>query len=141
MKIRFLWNEASLTQIRSELRQELDEIYNNFEPKKVVVSSYADESRSETYSQKISLRRAEIIKDQLIADGLASEIIEVRGMGSPQPANPSSTSRGNALNNRIEIHMKVQPTIKKLFYTIYEFLFINDSTHLSTPPCRSSQPA
>jgi OOP family OmpA-OmpF porin len=53
-----------------------------------------------------SLRRADEIKDYLVANGISSNLIEVHGYGLSKPIASNATREGRAKNRRVEVVVK-----------------------------------
>lgn len=72
------------------------------------VSGHTDSSGSAEHNKDLSLKRAEKMKQQLIAKGVpASEIVAV-GMGSDRPVvKPDDTPAKKAKNRRYEVQVKL----------------------------------
>jgi OmpA-OmpF porin, OOP family len=57
----------------------------NPELKAVIVTGHTDRIGSDAYNQKLSERRAKIVKDYLISQGVDSGMIEAVGKGESEP--------------------------------------------------------
>jgi outer membrane protein OmpA-like peptidoglycan-associated protein len=69
----------------------------------VVVEGYTDSRGTEAYNQRLSLRRAEAVKDYLVKLGVAADRLTVRGKGASQPVASNDTEEGRAENRRVEL--------------------------------------
>lgn len=76
-------------------------------PLRVVVSGHADRSEGRTAAvlEGIGLRRAEVVRERLIALGVPAERIEVRSLGATDPQDPGRTAAGRAFNRRVEFRV------------------------------------
>jgi OOP family OmpA-OmpF porin len=76
----------------------------------VVISGHTDdrEGRSRSGRRKLSLRRAEAVRDYLVGRGVARERLEVRGAGAGEPVDVNTTEAGRAKNRRVEYAVVVQ---------------------------------
>jgi outer membrane protein OmpA-like peptidoglycan-associated protein len=79
---------------------------------RVVVEGHSDSSSSEA----IATRRAEVVRDQLVASGLAANIVEVRRMGDSRLLGPNSTEAGREQNRRVEVIIAGDPIGKFPFW-------------------------
>ena len=76
---------------------------------KVMIRGYADRIGPEGYKQVLSQRRADAVRDYLIARGLVPSYIETAGLGSSDPVAECPKLRGAALvdclapNRRTEV--------------------------------------
>lgn len=67
------------------------------------VSGHTDNVGDEKYNQKLSLKRANAVKDYLVSEGCSKEKIETNGYGSSRPLVTNTTERGRYINRRVEI--------------------------------------
>ena len=71
---------------------------------KVEVVGHCDWIGSEAYNQKLSLLRAEAVRDYLIRNGVKAENLTFTGYGETKPMADNKTAEGRALNRRVELH-------------------------------------
>ena len=69
------------------------------------VIGHTDSMGSEEYNQGLSERRAAAVRDYLVANGVAADIIDVSGRGETDPVADNATDEGRALNRRVDIHL------------------------------------
>jgi len=69
----------------------------------VEVVGHTDSTGPETYNQDLSLRRARAVADYLIANGISSSRLTVRGEGESSPVASNDTREGRAENRRVEL--------------------------------------
>jgi OOP family OmpA-OmpF porin len=67
------------------------------------VTGHADRSGKENYNVALSLRRANAVRDALLARGILSQNISVAGRGEAQPAVPTADGVRERANRRVEI--------------------------------------
>ena len=79
---------------------------------RVVVEGHSDSPSSEA----IATRRAEVVRDQLVASGLAANMVEVRRMGDSRLLGPNSTEAGREQNRRVEVIIAGDPIGKFPFW-------------------------
>ncbi len=73
-------------------------------PSSVVrIEGYTDSTGDTRANQALSLQRAEVIKEKLVAAGVDSRQLKTAGMGSTQPIAPNDTSSGREQNRRTDI--------------------------------------
>ncbi|MDH5475848.1 MAG: PorP/SprF family type IX secretion system membrane protein [Cyclobacteriaceae bacterium] len=70
---------------------------------KIKIVGHTDNIGTEQYNVGLSNKRANIIRDQLIANNIDNERIICEGKGEKQPLNDNSTSHKRLLNRRVEI--------------------------------------
>jgi outer membrane protein OmpA-like peptidoglycan-associated protein len=69
----------------------------------IVVAGYTDRAGSRTYNTALSRRRAEAVRDRLIAAGVPARLISVRALGEEQPAISTDDGVREAVNRRVAI--------------------------------------
>jgi outer membrane protein OmpA-like peptidoglycan-associated protein len=69
----------------------------------VRVEGHADTRGDVFFNEAISVKRAEAVRDRLIAAGIEEKRIETRGMGSSSPRTEEESSEAQALNRRVEV--------------------------------------
>jgi len=96
--------------IRPDARPILDEAARILkeEPNvQVEVQGHTDSIGSAEYNLKLSLRRAEAVRDYLVSRGIAASRMTVQGFGKANPVASNETADGRAQNRRVEL--KVMP--------------------------------
>ncbi len=73
--------------------------------RKIDLNGHTDRSGSETYNLKLSIRRAEAIKQTLIDMGISAEIIHVTGYGERQPLTPTTDGVPESSNRRVDVFL------------------------------------
>lgn len=76
---------------------------------KIVVEGHTDSVGSAEMNQALSLRRAESVRDELVAQGLPAERVTVQGFGPTRPVAENTTPAGRANNRRVEIVVQPAP--------------------------------
>jgi OOP family OmpA-OmpF porin len=69
---------------------------------KIEVQGYTDNLGSDSYNQRLSLKRAEAVKNYLAAKGINQNRITTASYGKSKPVADNNTAEGRALNRRIE---------------------------------------
>ncbi|MFO7983892.1 MAG: OmpA family protein [Desulfuromonadales bacterium] len=83
------------------------EILKKYDKTTVLVAGHTDSSGSEEFNQTLSERRANAVKNILVARGMESGRISTIGFGESQPIADNSTEYGRQRNRRVEI--KITP--------------------------------
>ena len=73
---------------------------------KITISGHADGSGSEKINTQLSEKRANSVKEYLIAKGVDASRIKIQAFGSHQPQASNETEAGRAKNRRAEITVK-----------------------------------
>jgi OOP family OmpA-OmpF porin len=69
----------------------------------ISVTGHADRSGPEDYNMGLSLRRADAVREALIAGGVTADQITVSGRGEEEPAVPTADGVREQANRRVEI--------------------------------------
>ncbi len=69
----------------------------------ISVTGHADRSGAEDYNLSLSLRRADAVREHLIAGGITAEQITVSGRGEAEPAVPTPDGVKEPRNRRVEL--------------------------------------
>ncbi|MDD2780455.1 OmpA family protein [Sulfuricurvum sp.] len=72
---------------------------------KASIVGHTDSTASDKYNQKLSEKRAEMVKDMLVNNGVAAERLTTAGKGESQPVASNKTKAGRAENRRIEVEL------------------------------------
>jgi len=70
---------------------------------KIEIVGHCDWIGTEAYNQKLSIQRAEAVRDYLIRNGVKAENLTFKGYGETQPMADNRTDAGRALNRRVEL--------------------------------------
>lgn len=106
--VHFAFNKAV---IRATSYPLLDKIFNDIQSRSEVqsvrVEGHTDNIGSDTYNQKLSVKRANSIRTFLINKGYEANKIVAVGMGESNPIDDNTTRNGRAHNRRVEFHLQV----------------------------------
>jgi len=100
--VNFEFNKATLTDGSYPILLNAIKVLNQNPDIQIEVQGYADWIGSEAYNQKLSERRAETVRNYLVANGIDSGRITTKGYGETMPIADNKTEEGRALNRRIE---------------------------------------
>lgn len=67
------------------------------------VEGHTDNVGGDNYNQQLSERRAQSVRDYLVEQGIASEVITSRGFGKTMPIASNDTADGRRQNRRVEL--------------------------------------
>lgn len=70
---------------------------------RVEIGGHTDAQGSDAFNQKLSERRAQAVKDYLVARGIDAARLEAKGYGESQPVDSNETAEGRELNRRVEM--------------------------------------
>ena len=71
----------------------------------VIAIGHTDSIGSKAYNQKLSVRRANSVKQYLVSKGIEANRIYTEGKGETQPVASNKTKDGRAKNRRVEIEV------------------------------------
>jgi len=102
----FKTNQAIL---RSTAHAKLDSIIAAIQlkhPQIILIEGHADSRAGENYNQSLSERRANAVRDALIAGGIQAARITSRGYGEQRPIATNHDRLGRQRNRRVEIYLQ-----------------------------------
>jgi OOP family OmpA-OmpF porin len=68
----------------------------------VEIDGYTDSTGSAAYNLRLSQRRAEAVKNYLVAKGVKAQALTAKGYGASRPIASNKTAEGRAQNRRVE---------------------------------------
>jgi len=71
----------------------------------IIAVGHTDSVGSDTYNQKLSVRRSEAVKAYLVSKGVEKNRVYTEGKGEKQPVADNKTAEGRAKNRRVEIEV------------------------------------
>jgi OOP family OmpA-OmpF porin len=105
----FATNSATLT---PESRPALDAVaadLRKYPRLRVELQGHTDSSGADAYNLDLSQRRAESVRNYLIAQGVPGTQLEARGYGETEPIADNTTAAGRAENRRVAMHVLANP--------------------------------
>lgn len=72
-----------------------------------IVIGHTDSIGTPEYNLKLSVRRAEVVKAHLTAQGINPASVFTEGKGLTAPARPNDTAEGRAMNRRADIELVI----------------------------------
>ena len=101
--VTFESNSDRLTPASQDLLQDVVERLENASTDTVRILAHTDSQGAESYNQALSLRRARSVQDFLVSQGIEPGRLAAEGFGESRPVATNDTSRGRALNRRVEL--------------------------------------
>jgi len=99
----FASDEAKLA---ADARRKLDPLVTRLKAQRqrhIRVAGYADSSGAEATNLELSQRRADAVRDFLVANGINPDRITARGYGEANPVGSNATAAGRNDNRRVEV--------------------------------------
>ncbi len=69
---------------------------------RVEIQGYTDNIGSEKNNMKVAIKRAQTVKDYLMARGVSADRMIIKGYGEANPIASNKTAKGRSMNRRIE---------------------------------------
>jgi outer membrane protein OmpA-like peptidoglycan-associated protein len=98
--------DVGQSRLRSGAKARLDQlasVMRNFGERRVLVEGFTDSTGSDVANVVLSERRAQAVRDALVARGIPASRIDFRGHGSARPVASNDTAAGRQQNRRVEI--------------------------------------
>jgi outer membrane protein OmpA-like peptidoglycan-associated protein len=92
-------------------RQQLDRLVTNFATypsgSRLVVEGHTDNQGNDAHNNALSQRRAETVRDYLVAAGVPSSAITLEFYGATRPLAPNTSRENRAENRRAEVRVDI----------------------------------
>lgn len=72
----------------------------------IQITGHTDVTGRAEYNQRLSLQRAQNVKEALVKEGFPEEIFTIEGKGAAEPLESNATAEGRKLNRRVEINIR-----------------------------------
>ncbi|MBK8954587.1 MAG: OmpA family protein [Saprospiraceae bacterium] len=102
-KLYFETDSATIKQESFEVLDELLEYLHKNKKVKIEIGGHTNNRCSEKFCERLSLERAEAVKEYLVENGIDPIRIMCKGYGRKNPVASNSTVDGRKLNQRVEI--------------------------------------
>ena len=104
--VNFELNSANLTRESFPILLNAAQILTQYPEMNLEIRGHTDNTGSESYNLILSERRAKVVKDYLVANGISAERLSFNGIGETEPIADNKTLEGRTLNRRIEFKVK-----------------------------------
>ncbi|MFK7816869.1 MAG: OmpA family protein [Gammaproteobacteria bacterium] len=74
--------------------------------REIIIEGHTDSIGNPEVNKRLSLQRADTVKEYLVTRGIDSTRIETRGFGEEVPVATNTTNAGRSLNRRVEVVIK-----------------------------------
>lgn len=99
----FDFDKATLKPGGERAAQNLAQFLNEYPKRNVMIEGFTDTIGSAAYNKKLSRRRADAVKQELMSQGISSSRIQIRGYGEQYPVASNNTEAGRQQNRRVEV--------------------------------------
>ncbi|MDR2635225.1 MAG: OmpA family protein [Campylobacteraceae bacterium] len=99
----FNFNNVDILEKDKDVADAIAKDLGQFEGVRLRTEGHTDALGSKWYNLKLSQKRANIVKNELIKSGIAPNQIETKGYGFDYPIAPNTTEEGRAANRRTEV--------------------------------------
>jgi outer membrane protein OmpA-like peptidoglycan-associated protein len=108
----FANNKAEISSSKFPLLAKVQKVINEMGPSQIEVEGHTDSTGSKKSNDEISTKRAESVKDYLIANqNVAPEKVTAKGYGDTKPITTNKTPEGRAQNRRVDVI--IEPAIQQ----------------------------
>jgi OOP family OmpA-OmpF porin len=102
--------------LKPEAKAKLDDLSSKIKAitlEVIIAVGHTDSDASDSYNQKLSVKRAEAVKAYLVSKGIEGNRVYTEGKGEKQPVADNKTKEGKAKNRRTEIEVVGTRAIKR----------------------------
>ena len=104
--ILFNSGKATFQKQTDQVLQSMVAIFKEYPQANFSLEGHTDSDGSKSMNQALSERRANAVRDYLIANGIASERLSAAGFGESNPIASNNTGAGKKENRRVEVKLK-----------------------------------
>ncbi|MFQ5599990.1 MAG: OmpA family protein [Candidatus Krumholzibacteriia bacterium] len=101
--------------LKRQARKLLDDVATvlaDYPDTDVLVMGHTDNTGSETHNQMLSERRAQAVKNYLMASGIHAPRLQSMGFGESMPVASNESAPGRAENRRVELQIAANDALK-----------------------------
>jgi len=101
--VNFLYDSHELTDEARRILDRVAAVISQHPELRLEVAGHTDATGDPTYNQWLSMQRAEVVRDYLVAQGVVSGHIGAAGYGGQRPIADNDTVEGLQKNRRVEL--------------------------------------
>jgi outer membrane protein OmpA-like peptidoglycan-associated protein len=99
----FDFDKATLKPPAREALAKLSGILLAYPDLKIAVEGHTDSIGTDEYNMTLSEKRADAVRDYLMANSISDSRVTAKGFGKANPVAPNDTNEGRAQNRRVEL--------------------------------------
>jgi len=104
--ILFNSGKATFQKETDQVLQAMTAIFKEYQQANFSIEGHTDSDGSKSMNQALSERRANAVRDYLIANGISSDRLTAAGFGESTPIATNKTRAGKKENRRVEVKLK-----------------------------------
>jgi outer membrane protein OmpA-like peptidoglycan-associated protein len=105
-RVEFEYNSAKLEKASERVLQAVLELLKErADITKLAIEGHTDNKGNVWYNKNLSGRRAESVKEWIVAQGISPARLSAAGFGQERPIDSNETEAGRQNNRRVEFHM------------------------------------
>src|SRR5690606_32251733 len=97
--------KATFKRESQQTLEAMNAIFKEFPEATFALEGYTDSVGSERSNQLLSERRANAVKDWLVANGIDKDRLTAAGYGEANPIDSNTTAAGRTNNRRVEVKL------------------------------------
>jgi OOP family OmpA-OmpF porin len=102
----FDFDRAELKPEAASVLEEVSQVFRAHRDVKMIIIGHTDAKGKPQYNHRLSVRRAQAVKDSLVNDfGVSATRLDTQGLGPDRPVANNETESGRALNRRVEFSL------------------------------------
>ncbi|MBN2308998.1 MAG: OmpA family protein [Candidatus Hydrogenedentes bacterium] len=104
-EVLFTVGSSALSPAGAAKMKEVAAILKEYPESDCYIQGHTSSEGDDKANFELSQRRAEVVRNELVANGVAASRLYAMGMGSSKPVGDNNTESGRVMNRRVEIHI------------------------------------
>jgi outer membrane protein OmpA-like peptidoglycan-associated protein len=111
-KVLFDFDKSNLNQSAQNSLDKIIIVLNKYPETNIEIQGHTDNKGSNSYNQKLSVKRATSVSDYLTSKNIKSSRLSVKGFGEEAPKYANDTEEGRTQNRRVEFLITANEKMK-----------------------------